>query len=723
MKQAALLSRALRFSSFSSFSSLSPVSAACLVLAALTALPALAQQNEAQAREARARGAKGDEAPTLPAVTVQARQVREKVQELPFTVNVLDEAQLEERRLTSLEDVLRGTPGVEVNSWGGVENANVRIRGVGSLYQGSSDDNSVIVNMDGAPVSVGNVGPGTLDVEQVEVLKGPQGTLFGRNSTAGAINIRTRKPQLGRWEGSARGEAGSSRQHLAEGVLNAPLGQQAAARLALRHSGQDYWYRNTLTGRPVSRPRDEALRASLLWQPQAATEVLLRASHHESGRYQNALRLRHGTGRYSDQELTSAHPLDDNFTRTGLYTLQVQHDFSGAQLTSVTSHERNKGFNINMTGREMMRLYMGVDMDMPQVLGYKGDSWNQDLRLSSRPGSRVFWVAGANALRRDSRNLEGRSFSVDADALYGETTWPVGASGLSLTAGLRHTRERKHYQSTQSTPAGVASGSVRERYTTGRAGLGWALSPQTRVYLTWARGHKSGGFSGSDFSDGAGDGSYYRPGRVDSVEAGLKHESADGRLRLDAALFHNRIKDDRMAAFNPATRLTRMVNVDTRSQGLEAQAHWRLGAGLTASGGLTWLRARIASGDVTTPIGVVRNGYRLPDVPRLSALLGLQWQRQLTAFWGLRSPALNARLTLRHVGRRAANVENSFDLGSYRKLDLRVGVSSGAVEVYLWADNLLNARYDLYGYYMGGGLQGGMSARGRSAGVGAVYFF
>jgi len=506
-------------------------------------------------------------------------------------------------------------------------------------------------------------------------------------------------------------------------VLNAPLGQQAAARLALRHSGQDYWYRNTLTGRPVSRPRDEALRASLLWQPQAATEVLLRASHHESGRYQNALRLRHGTGRYSDQELTSAHPLDGNFTRTGLYTLQVQHDFSGAQLTSVTSHERNKGFNINMTGREMMRLYMGVDMDMPQVLGYKGDSWNQDLRLSSRPGSRVFWVAGANALRRDSRNLDGRSFSVDADALYGETTWPVGASGLSLTAGLRHTRERKHYQSTQSTPAGVASGSVRERYTTGRAGLGWALSPQTRVYLTWARGHKSGGFSGSDFSDGAGDGSYYRPGRVDSVEAGLKHESADGRLRLDAALFHNRIKDDRMAAFNPATRLTRMVNVDTRSQGLEAQAHWRLGAGLTASGGLTWLRARIASGDVTTPIGVVRNGYRLPDVPRLSALLGLQWQRQLTAFWGLRSPALNARLTLRHVGRRAANVENSFDLGSYRKLDLRVGVSSGAVEVYLWADNLLNARYDLYGYYMGSGLQGGMSARGRSAGVGAVYFF
>lgn len=182
MKQAALLSRALRFSSFSH---LSPVSAACLVLAALTALPALAQQNEAQAREARARGAKGDEAPTLPAVTVQARQVREKVQELPFTVNVLDEAQLEERRLTSLEDVLRGTPGVEVNSWGGVENANVRIRGVGSLYQGSSDDNSVIVNIDGAPVSVGNVGPGTLDVEQVEVLKGPQGTLFGRTARRG----------------------------------------------------------------------------------------------------------------------------------------------------------------------------------------------------------------------------------------------------------------------------------------------------------------------------------------------------------------------------------------------------------------------------------------------------------------------------------------------------------------------------------------------------------
>ena len=130
------------------------------------------------------------------------------------------------------------------------DSANVRIRGVGSLYLSGTDDNSVVVNVDGVPTSVSNVGLGTLDAEQIEVLKGPQGTLFGRSSTAGAIDVRSAPPVLNHFGGHVRGELGNDHHHLAEGVLNAPLGDTLAARIALRHSAQDLWYENSATGRP-----------------------------------------------------------------------------------------------------------------------------------------------------------------------------------------------------------------------------------------------------------------------------------------------------------------------------------------------------------------------------------------------------------------------------------------------------------------------------------------
>ena len=231
-------------------------------------------------------------ATTLPAVTVHARKAEEKAKDLPFTVNVTDDVDLETRRITRMEDVLRGTPGVDVNSWGGPDSANVRIRGVGSLYLSGTDDNSVVVNVDGVPTSVSNIGLGTLDAEQIEVLKGPQGTLFGRSSTAGAIDVRSAPPVLNHFGGHVRGELGNDHHHLAEGVLNAPLGDTLAARIALRHSAQDLWYENSATGRPLSRPADLNARASLLWQPQAATQVLLRASRNTAKKYQSAMLAR-----------------------------------------------------------------------------------------------------------------------------------------------------------------------------------------------------------------------------------------------------------------------------------------------------------------------------------------------------------------------------------------------------------------------------------------------
>lgn len=666
---------------------------------------------------------------TLPAITVQARRSTEKARDLPFTVNVTREVELEQLRHGNLEDVLRGTPGVEVNSWGGADSANVRIRGVGSLYQSGADDNSVIVNLDGVPTSVANVGLGTLDIEQVEVLKGPQGTLFGRNSAAGAINLRSHQPVPGVLEGSVRAEIGSEHQHLAEGVLNLPLGETVTTRLALRHNARDYWYDNQATGKPVSKPSDLAGRASLLWQPQAATRVLLRASRHRARAYQSAMLIRP----YADrpwQELDADTSIDGNRQTVDQHALEVQHDLDRMRLTSVTTHERIRRDDRNLTGREITRVWLGTDAINAQTKEDRSKGWSQDLRLSNLPGKRQFWVAGINVYRSDwnadQANVGTRqehALSHDSDALYGEATWPLADTPLKLTTGLRHTRERKGYDGRYSSPGATPDArNIEDSYTTGRLGLGWALSAQTNLYATLAHGHKSAGFN--EFATSSNDSAPYRAGKVNALELGVKHESADGRLRLEGAVFDNRVKDDHLLAWDPATYASWMVNVDTRSRGVELNARWRADHGLTLSGGLVWLDGSIRSHAVTnTPAGDVNAGNRLPDVPRLSALLSVQWQRSLPSFAGLDTPVLDAMLSVRHVGRRPNDPQNNFDLDSYRKVDLHLGINRGNTEVYLWGNNLLDARYELYGYYMNPTLQVGMPAPGRSIGVGVSHHF
>lgn len=130
-------------------------------------------------------------------IEVTARHGVENAKEVPFGISVLDGYELQSRRLYSLDSALRSIPGVDINSWGSTTDANIRIRGVGSLYQVSMDDNSVVLNIDGVSMSSRYLSLGTLDVKQIEVLKGPQGTLYGRSSSAGlSMSLATNPPTI-----------------------------------------------------------------------------------------------------------------------------------------------------------------------------------------------------------------------------------------------------------------------------------------------------------------------------------------------------------------------------------------------------------------------------------------------------------------------------------------------------------------------------------------------
>ncbi len=702
-----------------------------------------------------ARTASADAPKTLESVVVRARLADEAAREVPFTVNVVSGQDMEERGLRSVDEALWQIPGVEMNSNGGDSwNANVRIRGVGALQKVSGEDASVGLAVDGQPLMIGNISSMGFDLERIEVLKGPQGTLLGNNSEAGAINVITAKPTR-HFEGYVRSELGTGQQRMAEGAVSGPLSETLSARLAMRGLASDHWVHDYHTGGPISQPRDTGVRGTLLWQPLATTRLTLTAQHDSLRGHPNVYALRP----YGDPPVLDRGTIDwigdhRSVDRVGA---TLEHDLGFALLTSVTGYVKADTWmmNIPYEGHQYRRLIGMAPEDGGYFVMRNGEeTTSQELRLSSQPGDRVFWVAGLNWLRhqRDVDMPFGafdhfyptnytngtmlRRLESTSRAVFGEATFPV-AERLKLTTGLRHTWDRKRQRASwQAVPGNDGpiryaedDDALRDHYTTGRLGLGWALDAQTNLYAMASRGYKSGGYNdyGTNVTLGGRD-APYAAARVNALEIGAKHESADGRFGLNAALFESRGKGDHMLFFDVMTFGMYAENVDTRSRGLELSGFWKPAAGLTLDAALAYTDAKITGVAATSTSGAAA-GNRVPDSPKWSGSIGVQYRMPLGGFMGWQSPAWSTRIAARFASSRAGDPQNQFTLPGYHQIDLRTGVSGGKTELYLWVKNLTDKRYDSFGYYYPAMVEGGPDAvmglpvRGRTVGVGFAYYF
>ncbi len=668
----------------------------------------------------------------LEAVTVTARRGEERAQDVPFGLTVIDGEQIEAKRLRDVKQVLRATPGVDVNSSGDSQFTNVRIRGVGSLFQTTEDDSSVVLNLDGVSLSARHLGLGTLDVERVEILKGPQGTLFGRNSEAGAINITTRRPTPYN-EGYVRAELGQDQQYLMEGVFSGPLSDSVSGRFAFRNRGEDHWVENRRDDEPLSSPNFVTGRASFLWDGGATSALLIAEGDRSTGEI--SLFDPRPYGDNPSQDFTPG-TFDDNEKTVERYSLQLDHDLAWGRITSLTAATRSDFVGVKGLEPDLTEALFGFPIEYLREDASNERVLSQELRLGSLPGARTFWVAGLYLSDSDrsfdtrdfqTGNFENREFTTENVALFGELTYPV-LDRLKLTGGLRHTWDRRDYEAAYVSAFGVVPDQrdLEDDYTTGRFAMTYAVNPATNLYGTYARGYKPAGFN--DFAIQPADSEPYEPAVVNTYELGLKIADPDGRFRLDAALFFNDVTDDHLLGFDNLTFATDVINVDTESKGAELAGTWFHDSGLTLSAALAYIEATITSDAIGAVGGDVESGSEVPDVPRFSSSLSLAYARELPAFFGLAAPVLDLHVDYRYVGERPADPQNSFDLDAYNKVDLRVGVTSGGAEIYLWCDNLLDEQYDLYGFNetftaTGVPVQYGAPARGRTLGLGLSYLF
>ncbi|WP_236485985.1 TonB-dependent receptor, partial [Pseudomonas sp. PA-1-6A] len=493
-----------------------------------------------------------------------------------------------------------------------------------------------------------------------------------------------------------------------------------AGRIAVRRSGFDNWVDDQQDGDPLTKPRDLALRGSLLWDNDAGTTGLLTAERQRADHYAG-LEILRPFGNRPSLDYTPG-TFNGNKKTNERYSFELNHDLAQARITSISAYTSTDFNAVKGYDRNITRALYGQPFEYLIEDSAHERVWSQDLRLGSLADADVFWVTGVNLSRSersfDSNNFTNgarqlRDFTTNSYAAYGEVTFPI-AEDWKLTTGLRHTWDRKTYGADYSSGANLINDSRRlqDDYNTGRVALSYAWTPQTNLYAVLSRGYKSAGFN--DYATSIKDSQPYKAAKVNSAEVGFKHESEGGALSLEGALFITRVQDDHLLGYDFTSLAVSAVNADTRSKGAELSSTWHATDELTLGSAISYTNAVVTSDAPGVSGGDVAKGSRVPDVPLWSGNFSIAWNKPVGELLGLPAPRLNTLLNYRVQKNRPADPQNHYDLKGYAKLDLHLGLQSGGSEVYLWGDNLLDARYDLYGAYSTDAVLTGMPGRGRS---------
>lgn len=696
------------------------------------------------------------DADTANTITVIARAISESEQSLPFTTNHMDHKALESRQIKDGQSLLWQTPGVALNNDGQNPESSIKIRGVGSINQVSSDDTSVVVYQNGSPVPSENITRSLLDISQVDILKGPQGTLFGRNSEAGAINITPNKPTP-KWEGHIGGRLGTRHNALGEAVINAPLSHQLSSRIALQYDQKDLPVKNPQdNNKALTKPYNITGRESLLWQPSDNDDLLFTIDHQAQ---------RHNAAPFSllDKSNETSLPKGSSNVRedSKTFSLKWQHYWDNFQLTNVTSWEDYKHQTLapSYDDKVNQRIYGQRYDSMRQFTNHQKQLF-EEVRLGSNEDSKIFWVTGLNYLHSgrnhryngikndnpgwasDPLNARiNRHYSTDSAALFGETTVPL-TDKLALTTGLRHTWEHLDYNvDWKANPSYQGDGArshtndqaIISRYFTGRIGLDYKLTDNWNVYTIYSRGHKPKGFNDWDTSIASGEAtSPYKAANVDSYEVGTKTSIAPLHIELNQAVFYNKTHNDHFAVITDPSQswATTTENFNTESKGVEFSATWKPARDFAMQAGIDYTDATVTSLPADSMSGG-KKGHRIPDVPRWGATLSTDYARPMHI--ADHPVTFKGNLSYRYSGQREADVGNNFKLGKTHLVNAKAGVESQFGDLYLWSTNLLNNRSAVYGYYLsaispseggtGKDARAGTVREGRAVGIEYQYHF
>jgi iron complex outermembrane receptor protein len=527
--------------------------------------------------------AEADAATGIADIVVTANRRAESVQRSSLAIQAFDEESLRKSGVTQATDLNKLAPSLQLG-YSGV-NTQIYVRGVGDTSANPLSNPGVSFNIDG--VYVGRpqaVGSSFYDIARIEVLKGPQGTLYGRNSSGGAINLITNDPVLGKLSGNLNAEIGNYDLYHLDGAINLPLGQTAALRVALNRVLRDGYLSDD-----TSDDDQFGARVKLLWEPSDTARLLLSGDYEKIGGRGGGFVYRPRRAGASAWEgttdpraaayartynpavisaptaLTQFRPpsIDGKFYNV---SAQLDLDLDFAKLTILPAYRHVK------TDAVSYRAFYQRQID-------KADQFTGEVRLGNATPA-LKWVIGAYYFHEKN---PGQLHILTGPALFesnpvynpkGNAYAAFGEATVSLTdqfrviAGARYTKEKRTLtgQLSLAIPAGTGNFDTKAGFIpienfagranfnafTWRAGVEFDLAPQSLMFFTASKGFKSGGLTQT-----VAPLNVYRPEKVLAFELGSKNRFFDNRLQLNLEAFHWTYKDQQTArlTFDPLGNL------------------------------------------------------------------------------------------------------------------------------------------------------------------------
>ncbi|HEY3887740.1 MAG TPA: TonB-dependent receptor [Caulobacteraceae bacterium] len=575
-------------------------------------------------------------------IVVTAEKRETTLEKTPIAVSAFTTRALAVRTIQDVQGLAEATPGLSYN-----KNSNfvqLAIRGISLEQINLGGEPGVALYQDGVYLARPYVGDATFfDLARVEVLRGPQGTLYGRNATGGSVNLIGNEPS-DVFSGRAGLTLGNYDRVRVEGLVNGPLGDGIDARLGFVVDQHDGYTKNLLDGRRVDNGRTGSGRAAVAFHPTDKIKFVLIADYNReddsgpvfhTGEIPGTAVALGGRTTGDPRTIYIDGPASDLTTQWGV-TGKLTVDLPDAVLTS-TSAYRNSSFHLQSD-------LDGTDFDLVDENLREGASqWSEEVQLASHNDSRFTWIVGAFAFRETgSLNYvfpipilsTTISFLAHQDttalAVYGQGTYAITPK-LSVTVGLRYSDEDKDGSTHEVVfvPGAVA---LKGNWAavTPKFGLQYQATPDNLIYASVGRGFKAGGINTGSLQTKP-----YNPEYVWSEEVGAKNRFFDGRLQLNLDAFLYQYTDLQVNQF--AIGQTFISNAAAATgKGIEADLIAKLGGGFTLDGSLSLLDATFTNyktADSFRPLlGVIDlKGNQLPLAPRFTASLGLQYNVALSA--------------------------------------------------------------------------------------------
>ncbi len=621
----------------------------------LVVQPAYAQQA--------AQAATGTDAQDTGEIVVTAAKRSENLQSVPISVSAIGGDALSKSRITSVDSLVNKVANLQLTSTVGDNTPIFALRGVSMSDFSLNQSSPVATYYD--EVYKGNfafLGVALYDIERVEVLRGPQGTLYGKNTTGGAVNLISRDAKLGETSGYFNAGYGNYNRVDVNGAVNVPLGEKAALRVAGTFAKADGWFKNVNPGFPDLASTDEwALRGTLKLEPTEKLKIILRGSHS----FQNPQNY----GIYAQPEAVnrpglSQFQIDSNVATkrravTTSVALTVNYELADTlALTSITSYDKGSLFF-----KEDTDGFSGRNLEVPYF--DKASQFAQDLRLTSDTGGPFDFILGAYFNREKVYNqttlevFNGLDVNEDgvidaADcaaglpaackvrnqfdqvkksfALYTDLKYKL-TDALTLRGGLRYTHDDGKQTGFSADALGVDDSFVanliplsdlafKQDNLSGKIGLDYKLASGDLLYASVSRGYRAPSFNAQAFFTPAELG-VAKAEQVTAFEAGAKTQFWDRRVTLNMAAFYYTYKNQQFINVNPADASQQLLNIPKSTlYGAEAELTVRPSDAFTLHAGLGLLSTKIKEGIVS---GVNVAGNRLSNAPSLTFNASFDW--------------------------------------------------------------------------------------------------